>query len=132
MNEADCIVANGGIASHSAGHGCTALLSVVTIEARTTSKAIKHYSKLTRNITPVSWQTPDSQINSRITTTTTTNHPQHLLSLQFQQTTEIVNIIPSKWMQSPELSSRHPSQILRHNFPQPRRPPLHHSLLSSR
>jgi hypothetical protein len=47
MNEADCIVANGGIATHSAGHGCTALLSVVTIEARTTSKAIKHYLKLT-------------------------------------------------------------------------------------
>jgi hypothetical protein len=40
MNEADRIVANSGFATHPAGHGCTALLSVVTTEARTTSKAI--------------------------------------------------------------------------------------------
>jgi len=62
---------------------------------------------------------PSKQTNFqlRIATTTRTNSPQHLLRVRFQQTTEIVYIIPSKWMQSPELSSRHPSQILIHNFP---------------
>jgi hypothetical protein len=40
MNEADRIIANSGFATHLAGHGCTAQLSVITTEATTTSKGV--------------------------------------------------------------------------------------------
>ncbi len=42
MDEADRIIAIGGFATHLAAHGCTALLSVVTTDARIISKAIQN------------------------------------------------------------------------------------------